>query len=92
MCCWRCRVFVGSTEVGFALAFYDDAVAKTRVSLDAGTRIAGHFEGREYTEMWEAFAYAGDTRGGGPLVLDRDPVAAGAQAISYPPSLQTEKS
>ena len=75
---------IGSTGFGFALAVYEDAVSRTRVSLDVGSRIAAHFEGREYTEMWEALAFAGDTRGAGPLVLDRDPVAAGVQAISYP--------
>ena len=39
-----------------------------------------HFEGREYTEMWEVFAYAGDSRGSGPLILDADPTTLGRPA------------
>jgi hypothetical protein len=55
-----------------------------RVSLDLGARLEAHFEGRGYTELWEVFALAGDSGGGGPLVLDGDPTATGFQAVSHP--------
>lgn len=72
--------------VGFGIEGYvlDDRENGNRVSLDVGSRIVGHFEGRQYSEMWEVFAYAGDSRGGRPLVLDRDPLDAGVQALSHP--------
>jgi hypothetical protein len=72
--------------VGFGLQLFalDQPADKTRISLDLGTRAVAHFEGREYTEMWEVFAYAGDSRSGGPLVLDADPTRAGVQPLSYP--------
>lgn len=62
----------------------DDRVNKNSVSFDVSTRIVGHFEGRDYSEMWEVFALAGDVRRGGPLVLDRDPSMADVQAVSHP--------
>jgi hypothetical protein len=62
----------------------DDRANKNRVSVDLGAKIIGHFEGRDYTEMWEVFALAGDSRLGGPLVLDADPVVPGVQALSHP--------
>jgi hypothetical protein len=34
--------------------------------------------------MWEVFAFAGDSRGTGPLILDADPTRTGVQALSYP--------
>lgn len=84
----------GSTNPGlsqqaglsFGLETYalDDKDNGNRISLDLGTRVVGHFEGREYTEMWEVFGYAGDTRLDGPLVLDADPTETGRQATSHP--------
>jgi hypothetical protein len=56
----------------------------TRLSLDLGARLTAHFDGRGYTELWEVFAYAGDRRTMGPLVLDADPVTPGVQALSHP--------
>lgn len=56
-----------------------------RVAVDLGGHLAGHFEGRAYSELWELFAYAGDTRvAGNPLILDADPLAAGVQGLSHP--------
>jgi hypothetical protein len=71
--------------VGFGVEAYalDDKDNKNTISLDVGGRIVGHFEGRQYTELWEVFAYAGDSRLGGPLVLDADPVEPGLQATSH---------
>jgi hypothetical protein len=69
---------------GLEVFAVDNAVENTRISLDLGTRVVGHFEGREYTEMWEVFAGAGDSRGMGPLILDADPTRMGVQALSHP--------
>lgn len=69
---------------GVELYAYDDAADQNRVSLDLGGRAVAHFEGRAYTELWELFAYAGDERLGGLLVLDADPTVSGVQARSHP--------
>jgi hypothetical protein len=72
--------------VTFGLETYaiDDRVNKNSVSLDVSARVVGHFEGRDYSEMWEVFALAGDVRRDGPLVIDRDPSMPGVQAVSHP--------
>jgi hypothetical protein len=62
----------------------DNRADETRISLDLGSRVTSHFEGREYTEMWEVFALAGDSRGMGPLILDSDPTTTGTQPLSHP--------
>lgn len=62
----------------------DDRVNKNSVSIDASARVVGHFEGRDYSEMWEVFAFAGDVRREGPLVIDRDPSVTDVQAVSHP--------
>jgi hypothetical protein len=62
----------------------DDKQNGNRISLDVGGRVVGHFEGRDYSEMWEVFGYAGDTRLGGPLILDSDPLTPGVQPMSHP--------
>jgi hypothetical protein len=67
---------------GLELYVLDNAADQTRISLDLGTRVESHFEGREYTEMWEVFAFAGDPRTMGPLVLDSDPTAGSAPTRS----------
>jgi hypothetical protein len=71
---------------GLELYALDDAANHNRVSLDLGSRIDAHFEGRDYSEMWEVFAFAGDAGGAGtgPLVLDEDPTQIGVQARSHP--------
>jgi hypothetical protein len=55
-----------------------------RVTVSLGARAVAHFSGRGYSEMWEAFALAGDRRTAGPLVLDGDPTKAGVQGTSHP--------
>ncbi len=74
----------GGVQFGVEGYLLDDKTSGNRISLDAGARVVGHFEGRDYSEMWEVFAYAGDTRRSGPLVLDRDPTEMGVQALSHP--------
>lgn len=69
---------------GFEAIAVDRGPELQKVSLDLSARIGAHFEGRAYSELWEVFALAGDSRLGGPLVLDRDPVEPGVQAISHP--------
>ncbi len=69
---------------GVELYAINDVVEHNSVSLDLGARVVGHFEGRGYSEMWEVFAFAGDVRTEGPLVLDRDPTDPGVQAFSHP--------
>nr|HEX4317999.1 hypothetical protein [Kofleriaceae bacterium] len=70
---------------GLELAAVDDAAEKNHIAIDLGERIVGHFEGRDYSEMWEAFAAAGDpATPGNPLVLDKDPVTPGVQALAHP--------
>ena len=71
-------------RAGFEAIFFERPADKQRVTLDVGAHVEGHFEGREYSEMWEVFALAGDSTLDGPLVLDADPVTPGAQAISHP--------
>lgn len=72
------------TVFGFEAIPYDDPVDRQRISLELRGWLTAHFEGRGYSEMWEIFAFAGDARAGGPLVLDRDPTMAGQQPLSHP--------
>jgi hypothetical protein len=62
------------------------------VTLGVEARSVVHFEGRSYTEMWEAFAFAGDANATGdrPLLLDGDPTMVGLQALSHPGITNTE--
>lgn len=75
---------MAGTQFGFEAIAVDRGPDRQRVSLDLSARFVGHFEGRNYSEMWEVFALAGDTERGGPLVLDEDPLDPGMQAISHP--------
>ncbi len=72
--------------INFGLEAYaiDDKANRNRISFDLGASVVGHFEGRDYTEMWEVFALAGDSRGAGPLILDADPTVADVQPLSHP--------
>lgn len=72
------------TEFGFEAITWEKPEANQRVSLDFKARLEGMFEGRNYTDMWEVFQYAGDITGAGPLILDEDPTTPGVQARSYP--------
>jgi len=74
----------GGVQFGVEIYALDNRADENRISIDLGTRAVAHFEGREYTEMWEVFAFAGDTRTMGPLVLDADPTRADVQALSHP--------
>jgi hypothetical protein len=74
----------GGVAFGLELYALDNKVDQNRISLDLGTKAIAHFEGREYTEMWEVFAFAGDSRGSGPLIIDADPTRDGVQAMSHP--------
>ncbi len=69
---------------GFEAIAVDHPIDHERFSLDFSGRVVGHFEGRQYSEMWEVFAFAGDAGGTGPLILDADPTTAGRQALSHP--------
>jgi hypothetical protein len=70
----------------FGLETYlvNDGETGNRVSLELSARSTAHFEGRGYTEMWEVFAFAGDRRTAGPLILDGDPTTPGDQPLSHP--------
>ena len=74
----------GGVAFGLELYAVDKREDETRISLDLGTRAVAHFEGREYTEMWEVFALAGDTRLGGPLILDANPLPGQDTPMSHP--------
>lgn len=74
----------GGVSFGVETYALDDKQTGNQISLDIGGRIVGHFEGRQYSELWEVFAYAGDSRGTGALILDRDPTETGRQAMSHP--------
>lgn len=71
--------------MGVELYAVDKPADQTRVSLDLGGRADVHFEGREYTELWELFAFAGDSRNPmNPLIIDSDPTRNDVQALSHP--------
>ncbi|HEY5924896.1 MAG TPA: hypothetical protein VIV11_24615 [Kofleriaceae bacterium] len=69
---------------GLEVYALDNRADETRISIDIGSRVTAHFEGREYTEMWEVFALGGDTRLGGPLILDSDPTDSEPDPVSHP--------
>jgi hypothetical protein len=76
---------IAGANFGVEAYAVDDAVNGDKISIDLGSRVVAHFEGRAYSEMWEVFAYAGDADvAGSPLVLDRDPVTPDVQAMSHP--------
>ncbi len=76
---------LAGVNFGFEAYAIDDAVEHNRISLDLGARAVAHFEGRDYSEMWEVFSYAGSTSNPmNPLILDSDPITPGVQAMSHP--------
>jgi hypothetical protein len=77
-------------DFGFEAIIVDRPADSIRVGIELAGKVNGRFEGRSYTPMWEVFAYAGDVRHGGPLVLDADPITAGVQARSHPGITDTE--
>ena len=73
--------------VSFGVEAYaiDDKQERNRVSLDVGASFVAHFEGREYTEMWEVLSYAGALDNpSNPLILNANPTAATPQPLAYP--------
>lgn len=59
--------------------------AGTRLAVELGGRLTARFEGRDYSEMWEAFALAGNASAeSAPLVLDADPATMDVQPLSHP--------
>ncbi|HEY5933568.1 MAG TPA: hypothetical protein VIU61_02975 [Kofleriaceae bacterium] len=72
------------SHAGLEIYALDDKTNGNTISLDLGGGVVGHFEGREYTEMWEVFALAGDSRVPGPLVLDSDPTDGEPTPFSHP--------
>lgn len=75
---------LAGVEFGFEAYALDNTAERNRISVDLGGKAVAHFAGRDASEMWEVFAFAGDSRGAGPLILDSDPVKPGIQAASYP--------
>lgn len=69
---------------GLEAIAWESESGSERVGVELAGRLDAHFEGRDYTDMWEVFAYAGDAGAGGPLALDADPTADGSQTVSHP--------
>ncbi len=70
---------------GSHLFVVDKAADNFNVTLGAEARSVVHFEGRSYSDMWEAFAFAGDAdTAGAPLILDKSPTTPDIQALSHP--------
>ena len=68
--------------VSFGMQVYavDDVPNNNQITVDVGTRFIAHFEGRDYSEMWEPFALAGT----GVLQLDSDPTDPAANPLNHP--------
>lgn len=71
------------TYFGFEAIVFDRPAKKQQVSLDFAARLAGHFEGRGYSEMWEVFQLAGQNDGD-PLYLDSDPTTPEIEGLVNP--------
>jgi hypothetical protein len=71
---------VAGASSGVETYLINNRVTGNRIGLDLGARIAAHFEGRNYGELWEVFALAGD----GALVLDGDPTMMNVQPLRHP--------
>jgi hypothetical protein len=69
---------IAGIQFGFEAYAIDNAADRNRISLDLGTKVVAHFEGRDYSEMWEVLA------GNPALALDADPTMMGVQAMPYP--------
>jgi len=70
---------------GFEAIAVDNAAEHERFSIDLSGRFVAHFEGRQYTEMWEVFAFSGDpTNAKGGIRLDADPTMLGVQPLAHP--------
>ena len=69
---------VGGVQGGIEITAYDDPVEHNHVGFELGGKAIAHFEGRDYSEMWEVFA------NNPQLQLDADPVTPGVQPLAYP--------
>jgi hypothetical protein len=69
---------IAGVQFGLEAYAIDNAADRNRISLDLGTKVVAHFEGRDYSEMWEVFA------GNPALALDADPTMMGVQPLAYP--------
>ena len=65
-------------KFGVEATAYDDPASHDHVGLELGGKAIAHFEGRDYSEMWEVFA------NNPALALDADPTTPGVQATPYP--------
>lgn len=76
------------TRFGFEAIIWEKKGEEQLVALDFSARLEARFEGRDYSEMWEVFQYAGDASVAaadrGPLVLDSDPTNANPDLLSHP--------
>lgn len=76
---------LGELRLGLEAAIIDRPAEDLRIGVELGSRLTAHFEGRDYSEMWEVLALAGNSSvDGAPLVIDSDPVTAGVQALDNP--------
>jgi len=74
----------GGIRFGFEGYAVDQGDDGARLTLELSARMVAHFEGRNYTELWEMFALAGNASGTGPMILDADPTTDGVQALDHP--------
>jgi hypothetical protein len=82
------------TEFGLDAFIWERPAQKQKLTVELRGRVQAHFEGRNYTEVWELLSLAGDASVDAdpvtpdvqhlPLVLDSDPTMAGVQALSHP--------
>jgi hypothetical protein len=71
-------------KFGFNGIPWQNPAQKQYVAIEVRGTTTAHFQGRGYSEMWEIFAYGGDTsRDGAPLVVDPAP-ADGDTVIDHP--------
>lgn len=76
---------VAQVRVGAEAIAIERPTSGSRLAVELGGRLAARFEGRDYSEMWEAFALAGNASADdAPLVLDADPSTLDLQALSHP--------
>jgi hypothetical protein len=72
------------THFGLEAVMWERPERGYRIGVNLSGSLSAHFEGRDFSEMWEVFQLAGNPAGGGPLVLDADPVTPGVQPLAHP--------
>lgn len=82
---------LAGVRFGFEGVTWEHAADSQRIGLELSMLAEAHFEGRDYTPMWEVFQLAGDpdrapdgSAGPGPLALDGDPATPGLQGVRHP--------